>query len=76
MEAHKKTSVNLHWRDETPFLGYKRRTLGMGDMPISGCIPTDVLFASIIPVSGWKSPSLSSSIASPPTASANSLALA
>ena len=58
------------------FLGYERRTLGMGDMCISGCIPTDVLFASIIPVSGWKSPSLSSSIASPPTASANSLALA
>ena len=51
------------------------QTLGMGVSLIFGFIPTDVVFARIIPSSGWKF-SISARVkAWPPTLSARSLAL-
>jgi hypothetical protein len=49
-------------------------TLETGDFVTSGSIPIEVLLASIMPVSGRKSDSFSSSIASAPTDSASAFA--
>lgn len=48
----------------------------MGVRSIFGFIPTDVVFARIIPCSGWKLSNSDRVMASPPTLVASSLALA
>lgn len=52
-----------------------RQTLGNGVFSIFGFIPTDVVFARIIPSSGWKFSNSARLIASPPTLLASCLAL-
>lgn len=49
-------------------------TLERGVSPTFGCIPMDVVFARIIPSSGWKFSKSASDNASPPIVSAMSLA--
>lgn len=52
----------------------ERQTLGMGVSSTFGCIPIDVVFASIMPSSGWKLSRSARDKASPPTVSAISRA--
>ena len=52
----------------------ERLTLGMGVSSTFGCIPIDVVFARIIPSSGWKFSRSARDKACPPTVSAISLA--
>ena len=52
-----------------------RQTLGKGVFSIFGFIPTDVVFARIIPSSGWKFSNSARVIACPPTLLASCLAL-
>jgi hypothetical protein len=52
----------------------ERQTLGMGVSSTFGCIPIDVVFARIIPSSGWKFSRSARDKASPPTISESSLA--
>lgn len=64
------SSDNKHGTRRT----YKGQTLGRGVSSILGFIPTEVVFARIIPSSGWKIFSSARGIASPPTLLASSLA--
>ena len=53
----------------------ERQTLEIGVASVFGFIPTDVVFARIIPSSGWKFSNSARLIASPPTLLASCLAL-
>lgn len=50
------------------------QTLEIGVSSIFGCIPIDVVFARIMPPSGWKVSKSARDKASPPIVSASSLA--